>query len=126
MKPLSNAKRWKKECRTTVSKIWEGWNSSFGILNFSFRYRRGLFVKASEKRKGIGTALLKTAEDDMRSRGITVSRVHLGTPREQWFESYLFYPATRPCYKANDGFQKNGAFCPEIHLKNGAKCPDLY
>jgi hypothetical protein len=25
MKPLSNAKRWKKECRTTVSKIWEGW-----------------------------------------------------------------------------------------------------
>ncbi|MCR5107271.1 MAG: GNAT family N-acetyltransferase [Lachnospiraceae bacterium] len=52
-----------------------------------------LFVKASEKRKGIGTDLLKTAEDAMRSRGITVSRVHLGTPREQWFESYSFYPA---------------------------------
>ena len=52
-----------------------------------------LFIKASEKRKGIGTELLRTVEDEMRSRGITISRVHLGTPREQWFESYLFYPA---------------------------------
>lgn len=52
-----------------------------------------LFIKASEKRKGIGTNLLRTVENDMRSRGITVSRVHLGIPKEQWFESYLFYPA---------------------------------
>ena len=52
-----------------------------------------LFIKASEKRKGIGTDLLRKVEDDMRSRGITVSKVHLGTPKEQWFESYLFYPA---------------------------------
>ena len=51
-----------------------------------------LYVKASEKRKGIGSALLRTAEDAMRRRGITVARVHLGTPREQWFESWAFYP----------------------------------
>ena len=51
-----------------------------------------LYVKASEKRKGIGSELLQTAEDAMRGRGITVSLVHLGEPREQWFESYSFYP----------------------------------
>ena len=51
-----------------------------------------LFVKPSMKRSGIGSALLHTAEDAMRDRGITVSLVHLGTPAEQWFESYLFYP----------------------------------
>ncbi len=51
-----------------------------------------LYVKASEKRKGIGTRLLETAEEHMRSRGITVSHVHLGAPAEQWFESYSFYP----------------------------------
>ncbi len=28
----------------------------------------------------------------MRSQGITVSLVHLGSPKEQWFESYSFYP----------------------------------
>lgn len=51
-----------------------------------------LYVKASEKHKGIGTRLLKTAEDEMRNQGISVSLVHLGAPREQWFESYSFYP----------------------------------
>ena len=51
-----------------------------------------LYVKASEKRKGIGTGLLQTAEVEMQSRGITISRVHLGAPKEQWFESYAFYP----------------------------------
>ena len=51
-----------------------------------------LFVKASEKHKGIGTMLLHTAECEMRNRGISVSLVHLGEPREQWFESYAFYP----------------------------------
>ena len=51
-----------------------------------------LYVKASEKHKGIGTMLLQTAESAMRQQGITVSLVHLGTPREQWFESYTFYP----------------------------------
>lgn len=51
-----------------------------------------LYVKADRKRQGIGSKLLQTAEDAMRASGITVSRVHLGEPREQWFESYAFYP----------------------------------
>ena len=51
-----------------------------------------LYVKPSEKRRGIGTALLETAEASMRDNGVTVSKAHLGSPREQWFESYSFYP----------------------------------
>ena len=51
-----------------------------------------LYVKASQKRTGIGTALLQTAEGAMRDTGLTVSHVHLGSPPEHWFESYAFYP----------------------------------
>lgn len=51
-----------------------------------------LYVKASEKHKGIGTKLLQTAENEMRRQGIVVSLVHLGEPKAQWFESYSFYP----------------------------------
>ena len=51
-----------------------------------------LYVKPSLKRMGIGTTLLNTAENWMRGNGITVSKVHLGAPKEQWFESYNFYP----------------------------------
>lgn len=51
-----------------------------------------LYVKASEKRTGIGTKLLYTAESTMKKNGITVVKVHLGEPKEQWFESYAFYP----------------------------------
>ena len=51
-----------------------------------------LYVKPSLKRKGIGSALLKTAETAMRKAGLTVSHVHLGSPRSQWFESHSFYP----------------------------------
>ena len=51
-----------------------------------------LYVKASLKHTGVGTALLQTAEEGMRRKGITLSRLHLGEPREQWFESYAFYP----------------------------------
>ena len=51
-----------------------------------------LFVKPSEKRKGIGSMLLCTAENEMRKQGIAVAHVHLGEPREQWIESYAFYP----------------------------------
>lgn len=51
-----------------------------------------LYVKAAEKRKGIGSALLQTAEKAMAERGISVALVHLGEPKEQWFESYAFYP----------------------------------
>ena len=60
--------------------------------NPSEAFLHRLYVKASEKHKGIGTKLLQTAENEMRSQGITVSLVHLGSPREQWFESYSFYP----------------------------------
>ena len=51
-----------------------------------------LYVKASEKRQGLGSALLKTVEASMQKAGLTVSHVHLGSPPEQWFESYAFYP----------------------------------
>lgn len=51
-----------------------------------------LYVKPSEKRRGIGSVLLHTAEDAMRQRGIKTALVHLGAPKEQWFESYAFYP----------------------------------
>ncbi|MBQ7460293.1 MAG: GNAT family N-acetyltransferase [Oscillospiraceae bacterium] len=58
--------------------------------NEAFLHR--LYVKASEKRKGIGSALLETIEAGMRESGITTARVHLGDPPEQWLESYSFYP----------------------------------
>lgn len=58
--------------------------------NEAFVHR--LYVKASEKRKGIGSALLESIEAEMKARGIAVSKVHLGEPRRQWFESYAFYP----------------------------------
>lgn len=51
-----------------------------------------LYVKPDRKRQGIGTLLLETAEAHLRSIGKTAVRVHLGEPREQWFESYAFYP----------------------------------
>ena len=60
--------------------------------NLSEAFLHRLFVKPSQKRNGIGTALLKTAEEYMRNIGISVSLVHLGEPKEQWFESYSFYP----------------------------------
>ena len=51
-----------------------------------------LYVKPSEKRKGIGSALVKIAEEEMKQKGIRTVWVHLGEPKEQWFESYFFYP----------------------------------
>lgn len=44
------------------------------------------------KRRGIGTALLHHAEAHIKEQGKTAIRIHLGAPREQWFESYCFYP----------------------------------
>lgn len=64
--------------------------SKTDIPSEAFLHR--LYVKASEKRKGIGTALLKTAEEEMKRNGISTALVHLGEPKEQWFESYSFYP----------------------------------
>ena len=60
------------------------------VADEAFLHR--LFVKPSMKRQGIGSTLLSTAENAMRERGIKVAHVHLGEPREQWFESYSFYP----------------------------------
>ena len=65
-----------------------GWNKNEAGEAFLHR----LYVKAALKRQGIGSALLETAEEHMRSAGVDVARVHLGEPREQWFESYAFYP----------------------------------
>ena len=58
--------------------------------NEAFIHR--LFVKAAEKHKGIGTALLMVAEEYMKNNKILVSKVHLGTPKADWYESYSFYP----------------------------------
>ena len=75
--------------------------------NPSEAFLHRLFVKASEKHKGIGTALLQTAENAMRQQGIVVSLVHLGAPKEQWFESYSFYP--------KNGYQE---YAPRYMRKN--------
>ncbi len=62
------------------------------IENTSEVWLHRLFVKPSMKHKGIGTQLLHTAEEHARANGKTASLVHLGQPKEQWFESYKFYP----------------------------------
>ena len=49
-----------------------------------------LYVKASLKRQGIGSALLKTAERHMKADGYRYSVVHLGG--KEYFESRQFYP----------------------------------
>ena len=51
-----------------------------------------LFVKYDLKHSGIGTQLLQTAENHAKQNGKTAVHVHLGAPKEQWFESYGFYP----------------------------------
>ena len=51
-----------------------------------------LFVKPELKRRGIGSALLEAVEAHIRAAGKTAVRVHLGEPKEMWFESYAFYP----------------------------------
>ncbi|RKI64047.1 hypothetical protein D7V82_19105, partial [bacterium 1xD8-6] len=38
------------------------------------------------------TQLLRTAEAYIKQIGKKTIKIHLGTPREQWFESYAFYP----------------------------------
>ena len=48
--------------------------------------------KNIEKTNSGANALLKVVEDEMKNNGIKVSLIHLGEPKEQWFESYAFYP----------------------------------
>ena len=50
-----------------------------------------LFVKANLKHQGIGTILLKTAEDHLRAIGKKTVIVHLGN-KEDFYESWQFYP----------------------------------
>ncbi len=66
-----------------------GYNSIEGSSEI---YLHRLFVKPSIKHQGLGTLLLRTAENHAKSKGKTAVYVHLGRPKEQWFESYSFYP----------------------------------
>lgn len=50
-----------------------------------------LFVKANIKHQGIGTALLKTAEEHLQSIGKKSAIVHLGD-KKYFYESWRFYP----------------------------------
>ncbi len=61
-----------------------------------------LFVKSNLKHKGIGTQLLQTAELYAKSNGKTAIYVHLGKPKEQWFESYEFYHKYGYCVYSDD------------------------
>jgi len=49
-----------------------------------------LYIKYNLKRQGIGTELLKTAEQYMKEAGYRYSIVHLGG--KEYFESKRFYP----------------------------------
>ncbi len=49
-----------------------------------------LYVKCNLKRQGIGSELLKTAEQYMKTMGYKYSIVHLGG--KEYFESKQFYP----------------------------------
>ena len=77
------------------------------IENTNEAFLHRLYVKASKKHKGIGTALLQVAENEMIKQGIVVSLVHLGEPKEQWFESYSFYPKHGYCEYAPRYMRKN-------------------
>lgn len=50
-----------------------------------------LFVKYNLKHQGIGTALLKTTEEYLKSIGKKAAVVHLGN-KEDFYESWQFYP----------------------------------
>lgn len=62
------------------------------IPNTTEAFLHRLYVKAECKHRGIGSALLKTAESYLAAQGKTAVCVHLGEPKEQWYESYAFYP----------------------------------
>ncbi len=50
-----------------------------------------LFVKYNKKHQSIGTALLKTAEEYLKTTGKKTIIVHLGD-KKHFFESWQFYP----------------------------------
>ncbi len=67
-----------------------------GCMGYRFIERTGevrlhrLYVKASLKRRGIGSALLLTAEEHLQKRGKSAVWVHVGD--QAYFESHHFYP----------------------------------
>lgn len=73
-------------------------NDVIGCLGFSIipntneAFLHRFYIKASLKRQGIGAKLLEAVECEMKNKGISVSKVHLGETEEIWFESYKFYP----------------------------------
>ncbi len=64
-----------------------GYNSIEGTDNVILHR---LYVKASLKRQGIGSALLCAAEKYIKSQNKSAVLVHLGG--KEYFESYSFYP----------------------------------
>lgn len=79
-----------------------GYNS---IDNTTDVWLHRLFVKYNLKRSGLGTFLLKTVEEYLKTKGKSTVYIHLGQPKEDWFESYSFYP-------------KNGYFAFDIDKPN--------
>lgn len=71
-------------------------NRVIGSIGFNTNQNPGsvtlhrLFVKSKLKRQGIGTALLRTTEEYLKSNNKNTIYVHLGNG-EEWFESRLFY-----------------------------------
>lgn len=62
------------------------------LNNSNEGYIHRLFVKCNQKHNGTGTKLLTIAEEYARKNGKVATIVHLGKPKEQWFESWEFYP----------------------------------
>ncbi len=61
-----------------------------------------LFIKSNLKHQGIGSQLLKVAEEDIKKRNKTAIHIHLGEPKEQWFESREFYLKHGYVYTENE------------------------
>lgn len=71
-------------------------NRVIGCIGYNSEYNSGevklhrLYVKYNLKRRGIGTALLKTAEEYIMKNGYSTVCVFLGG--KEYYESYSFYP----------------------------------
>lgn len=63
------------------------------------------YIKASLKRRGIGTRMLKTVEEHLKTIGKTAAHVHLGG--KEYFESRMFYPKHGYTEYAPDMMKKN-------------------